>query len=234
MSEARDKFFEILSPAINRSGFVFKKSKMNFVLQEGEIISNIDFNWDGRGGLTYLNHILGAIYISYINKTFKILLNYKHPYPMFTTFGKGQHFDDRIPQMYSPELLNLANNMAFKNMAALTFEEKYPMDNIRKSVNSALKIITGEIIPELSTKKLEQQLLDFRINKLTEKLNLIETHNIMWEVLIVKIMCKKMKLIEPKFVTDIQIFTNKSIDDLWNMQDYDFENMEAKFNQLVF
>ena len=56
----------------------------------------------------------------------------------------------------------------------------------------------------------------------------------MWDLLIIKIMSKKLNVLEPKFVTDINIFTNNSIDDLWNIQEYDFENMEAEFNNLKF
>ena len=76
--------------------------------------------------------------------------------------------------------------------------------------------------------------MQFKIDQLLNRLNEIDTHNIMWDLLIIKIMSKKLNVLEPKFVTDINIFTNNSIDDLWNIQEYDFENMEAEFNNLKF
>lgn len=234
MSEVRDTFFELLVPSIEEKGYAFKNSKKNFVLEQGEIISTIDFNWDGRGGTTYLNHISGTIYLAYIHKALKSILNYKQTYPIFSKFGNGGHFDKTIPQMYSQELVDLANNMAFKKMAAMTFEEKYPALKIQKTVNRALEIISNEIIPNNQSMNSEQKLLDFVTNNVEVKLNQIDTHNINWQLLIIKIMCKKMKIEEPKFVSDINIFTNKSIDDLWNMQEFEFDKMEERFKNLKF
>ncbi len=232
MSEAREKFYELLIPKIEAEGYTFKKSKMSFVFEEGNIISSIDFNWDGRGGTTYLTNVSGALCISYVNKALKIVLNYKHPYPIFSKFGSGNHFDQTIPQMYSQQLIDLANNMAFKKMAAMTFEEKYPLERIQKAVNRVTEIIVNEVIPKNQSMNTEQKLLDFIIKNILERLNQIDTHNIMWEILIVKIICKKMKIDEPQFVSDINIFTNKSMDDLWNMQDFEFDKMEERFNNL--
>lgn len=234
MSEARDQFFELLAPKIEEKGYTFKKSKKNFILEEGNIISTIDFNWDGRGGTTYLNHVCGIIYIDYINKALKTILNYKHHYPLFFTNGKGTIFDKRIPQMYSLELINLANDMAFKKMAAMPFEEKYPTKKIENCANRVTEIITTEVIPINESMNSEQKILDFKIESALAKLNEMDTHNTMYEILIIKIMCKKMKINEPQFITDINAFTNKSIDDLWNMQEFEFDKMEERFNNLKF
>jgi hypothetical protein len=54
----------------------------------------------------------------------------------------------------------------------------------------------------------------------------------MWDVLKIKIMNKKLKLDEPQFIKDIPLFTNQSIDDLWNIQGYDFKIKEEKYKQL--
>ena len=80
----------------------------------------------------------------------------------------------------------------------------------------------------------EQKLLDYIIENLLIRLNEIDTHNINWQLLIIKIICKKLKIDEPKFVSEINIFTNKSLDDLWNMQDFEFDKMEERFNNLKF
>ncbi len=47
---------------------------------------------------------------------------------------------------------------------------------------------------------------------------------------------QKVRLVKAteRFIKKINLFTNKSIDELWNIQDHDFENMEEKFNNLKF
>ncbi len=233
MCQARDTFFEILCPNIEPFGYVYNKSKRYFSKPLNNLNCSIEFSWDGRGGTTYLNHVGTKISCLYVAKSIKLLLNVKD-YPFYWRKTSGGHFDDRIPQMYSAELIKLGNDMAFKKMAAMSFEEKYPLEKIKKTVTVVQEIITSEVIPIHNEMADEYKILQFKIDALLEKLNDLDTHNIMWEILIIKIMSKKLNIPEPKFVSDITIFSNKTIDDLWNMQDYDFENMEAKFNQLKF
>lgn len=231
MSEAKDKFFELLVPGIEAKGYTFKKSKGQFTLSNGEAICTIEFNWDGRGGITFLNHISGSISFTYLSKALETI-NKSGKYPIFKQGTSGGLFDKSIPQMYSKALIDLANNMAFKKMAVMIFEEKYPLNNIKQTVKRAEEIIVTEIIPSQQAMADERKILDFKIEALLKKLNEIDTHNIMWQVLIIKIMSKKLKLEEPQFIKDIKIFTNNTIDDLWNMQDYEFDKMEDRFNNL--
>jgi hypothetical protein len=233
MSEARDKFYELLAPAIEAKGYVFKKSKKQFVLTNGEAICTINFSWDGRGGTTYLNHINGEISFIYLSKAL-ITVNNLKGYPIFYKGTSGGHFDETIPQMYSKELFALTRDMAFKKMSAMSFEEKYPLVNIQRTVDRVKEIIETEIIPIHQEMSNEKKILNLKINNLLEKLNEIDTDIIMWDILIIKIMSKKMKLEEPKFIKDIKIFTNKSIDPSWNMQLFEFDKMEEKFNNLKF
>ena len=233
MSQARDKFYELLSPKLESLGYVFNKSKFNFSKALNNLTCSIEFNWNGRGGTTYLNHVGTKISCVYVAKSIKLLLNVKD-YPFYWRNTSGGHFDDRIPQMYSQELMKLGNDMAFKKMAAMSFEEKYPLEKIKKTVEVVQEIITSEVISSHNEMADEIKILQYKIDNLVAKLNDLDTHNIMWEILIIKIMSKKLNISEPTFASDITIFSNKTIDDLWNMQDYDFENMEAKFNQLKF
>jgi hypothetical protein len=233
MSEVRDLFFELLSPKVEAFGYTFKKSKKYFELVQGDIQLRIDFSWDGRGGTTYLNHVTGNIWLPYVNKAIKQLFNYG-VYPIYWQLQNGGHFDASIPQMYSKQLQILANNMDFKKMAAMTFEEKYPIENIKKTVDRAYEIILNELIPRNSSMADERNLLDHRIQISKAKFDTLDFHNSLFELMVLKIMCKKMKVNEPKWVSDIKVFTNKSIDEQWNMQDFDFENMEEKFNNLKF
>jgi hypothetical protein len=233
MSEARDKFFELLQPEIESTGYVFKKSKKQFIEIEGEAACTIDFSWDGRGGTTYLNYISGEISFKYIADALWTITGLKS-YPIYLQGVSGGYLDGSICQMFSKELLKLANNMNFKEMSKMSFEEKYPIGNIQRTVNWAKNFIYKEIIPNQNEMAFEQKLLDFKIDNLSAKLKEIDTHNVMCDVLIIKIICKKMKIDEPKFIKDIEIFTNQSIDDLWNMQSYEFDKMEEKFNNLKF
>lgn len=234
MSEARNKFFEALRKIIEPTGYVFQKTKKKFTLSEEPINFSIMFNWDGRGGLTYLNNVSGLIEINYVNKALKTVLNYKFPYPVSGQMMGGGFFDETIPQMYSRNLLELANNMAFKKMAAMPFDEKYPPEKITKMVDRVAEIITAEVIPNNQKFNSEQKLLDNLIESVLTKLNAVDTHNTLTTIFVIKVMCKKMKISEPTFVSGIRIFTNQSIDDLWNMQNFDLDKMEEKFNNLKF
>jgi hypothetical protein len=233
MSEARDKFYELLAPHIEAKGYLYKKSKNQFVLTNGEAICTINFSWDGRGGTTYLNHINGEISFAYLAKALTAVTTLKG-YPIFYKGTSGGHFDETIPQMYSKELFALTRDMAFKKMAAMSFEEKYPLVNIQRTVDKVKEIIFSEILPVHKEMAFEEKILNLKIERLLARLNELDTHNIMWDILIIKIMSKKMKIEEPQFVKDIKIFTNQSMDDLWNMQLYEFEKMEDKFNKLKF
>lgn len=233
MSEARDKFFELLAPIIEAKGYTFKKSKKNFIVQYGEAICTIDFNWDGRGGTTYLNHFSCSISFNYLSKALQIVNNLGK-YPIFYKGTSGGFFDTSIPQMYSKALVELVNNMAFKKMSAMSFEEKYPLENIQRTVKKTAEIIIEELIPIHQSMADDKKILDYKIENLLIKLNKIDTQNMMWDILIIKIISKKLKIEEPQFIMDIKIFSNNTIDDLWNMQLFDFHTMEEKFNNLKF
>jgi hypothetical protein len=233
MSEVRDLFFELLRPKVEALGYTFKKSKKHFELVQGDLQLRIDFSWDGRGGTTYLNHVTGNIWLIYVNKAIKQLFNYG-VYPIFWQLQNSEYFDSSIPQMYSKQLMLLANIMDFKKMAAMTFEEKYPLEKIKKTVDRAYEIILNELIPKNFFMADEEKLLKHRIQISKAKFDNLDFHNSLFELMVVKIMCKKMNVNEPKWVSDIKVFTNKSIDEQWNMQDFDFDKMEEKFNNLKF
>ena len=143
-------------------------------------------------------------------------------------------FDKRIPPMYSKELLDLANDMAFKKMSAMPFEQKYPMSRIEKSVVVVTQIILYEVVPYHKSIVSEAQILTEKLDFIKARLAENDTHNLMNSVLIVKMMHKKRGLPEPDFLKNIDVFTKNSVDDLWNMQDHAFDQMEEQFNNLTF
>jgi hypothetical protein len=229
MSQARDIFFDLLSPDMVKLGYAFKKSKYKFVKTEGDLELEIVFNWDGRGGVTLLNTVLGYVSMPYIKKSSKQFLAYELDL-WYISPSKACTYDKRIPPMYSKALLDLANNMAFKQMSLMPFEEKYPAVRIQNTVNAVKTIIQNEILPFHQSISMEQ-ILNAKIDIIKNRLQQNDTHNLLGEVTVVKLMCKKMGIAEPDFIKDINIFTNQSIDDAWNMQHHDFDNMEARFNR---
>ena len=71
MSEAKDIFYQLLTPEVEKLGYIFKKSKTQYVKSVGDLDYFIDFSWDGRGGVTFLNHVSGGISAPYIKKASK-------------------------------------------------------------------------------------------------------------------------------------------------------------------
>ena len=71
MSVAKDIFYEMLTPDIEKLGYIFKKSKTQYVKSVGALDYQIDFSWDGRGGLTFLNCVTGQISMPFIKKASK-------------------------------------------------------------------------------------------------------------------------------------------------------------------
>jgi hypothetical protein len=67
--------------------------------------------------------------------------------------------------MYSQTLMNLANNMAFKKMSAMSFEEKYPIENIKRTVFKVEEMIENDIIPFHQSISNEKQILDIITKK---------------------------------------------------------------------
>ena len=233
MSQARDKFYEILCNSIVKEGYQFKKSKGDFEKVNCGIKYSIQFSWDGRGGTTYLNGFTGLVSLHELGKITKKLLAYE--LPMYIAQPRVTN-NQKYPfiQMSSRKLIELANNMKFKEMAALPFEEKYPIANIQKMAEVTESYIKNEIIPFHNSFIDEKQILDEYIVHAEKKYIEQDFHNISFFVFPIKLMCKKLGIEEPDFIKKIDLFTNKSIDDLWNMQNHDFENLEEKFNNIKF
>lgn len=109
MSQARDKFYEILCESIANEGYKFKKSKGFFEKINGNLKYLIQFYWDGRGGTTFLNGLSGIVELPEITKATKKLLAYELPVLVTQTKQNCSTQVYKIPQMYSRKLLELAN-----------------------------------------------------------------------------------------------------------------------------
>ena len=192
MSQAKDIFFELITPKMEEFGFQFKKSKGCFELIKGDL-TNIGFEaciWQ-ENPITSNNF---------------------------------------IPQMYSKKLIELANLMRFKEMSAMPFEEKYPIEKIRNTANIALKIVIDDLLPLQSIINNENDILDWYLMKAKGQLERNEINNISYYAFPIKLMCKKLKINEPPLIKEIDLFTKDSIDSHWNMQLIYFPFLRNKFH----
>lgn len=233
MSQAKDMFFELLTPSIEAMGYKFKKSKGSYDKFVGDVCYSIIFSWDGRGGTTFLNSVNGKVHIPAIAKAINKIMEIRYEAAVW------QEVQDRnkrilIPQMYSSKLIELGNMMHFKEMAAMTFEEKYPMDKITKTVEVVRQGITYEIVAFHNTINDEKDILNWYINKAEAQVKKNDFYNICCYAIPIKFMCKKLNTDEPKFINEIDFFTNKSPDALWNIQSLNFTDLRLLFNSIKF
>ena len=122
MSEARNKFYELLNPLIDPYGYRYKKSKYCYVKSIGQSIGCIEFIWDGRGGFTSLTNFSLKIYLDDVNKSLKKIIPTDH-IAVYIQHTKGGYFDNRIPNFYSKAFNDLINTMNFKKMSAMPFDD---------------------------------------------------------------------------------------------------------------
>lgn len=233
MSQVKDIFFELLVPAIEELGYKFKKSKGSFEKIEDDLCYSILFSWDGRGGTVFLNSVTGKVDIPAIAKANKKLLDIRYEAAIWVE-KKERNKGISIPQMYSIQLIELSNMMRFKKMAEMSFEEKYPSDKIKKTVEVVKQGILSEIIPFHNTINNESDILNWYLSKAKEKVEMSDYYNICNYVIPIKLMCKKLRIDEPQFIKDINLFTNHSIDKLWNIQSVDFDSLKERFDAIEF
>ena len=229
MSQAKDIFFELITPKMEEFGFQFKKSKSCFEKTKGDLFFSIMFSWDGRGGTTYLNNVSSKVHIPKILKAARALTNIGFEACIWQENPITSN--NFIPQMYSKKLIELANLMRFKEMSAMPFEEKYPIENIRNTANIALKIVIDDLLPLQSIINNENDILDWYLMKAKEQLERNELNNISYYAFPIKLMCKKLKINEPPLIKEIDLFTKDSIDSHWNMQLIEFETLENRFSK---
>jgi hypothetical protein len=107
LSNAKDIFFDLLSPRIEEAGYKFKKSKACFEKSNGDLSYTILISWDGRGGITFLNSVTSKIHIPKILNASKKLVGVWYETAIWQ--GTNSCIMQRIiPQMYSKELFDLA------------------------------------------------------------------------------------------------------------------------------
>lgn len=143
MSRLKDDFFELLTPMFEAKGYKFLKSKNRFTKTKGSYIFSISLKWEGRGGIVMID------WMDYeVSSTDKA--------NAFLKWGNIHHSDGSaipvIPVMYSRRVLEAANEMNLKKLAAIPYDEKYPPESIRKCVHKIWELYEAVIMPAFKTK----------------------------------------------------------------------------------
>jgi hypothetical protein len=233
MSEVRKTFLDLLHTRIAGEGYSLNKSTGVFEKKRNELLLSLVLSWDGRGGLTFINGVDGQVSVPYVGVASKKLIASVFDARIFHR-PTDDAAERRFPQMYSKELLELANGMKFKEMAAMSFESKYPRSSIERAVDYAARYIKEEVIPFHGAFNSDLDVLENYVRAAEKQLAQGDHHNLFHWVFPIKLICKKNGIPEPTFIQRINIFTDRSIDDLWNMQSYDHAQLEQRFNTCTF
>jgi hypothetical protein len=232
MSEVKDRFYEILVPKIEAIGFQYKKSKSAFLRVENELEYQIKFHWDGRGGTSILSSLWLTVNNSLVQKAEKILTGSGNLDAYFTGFGYSATHTVEIPVMYSRKTLDLANSMNFKELAKLTFDEKYPKDRILASTNFVEDLIKTQVLPFFEGCKTDADIYKSLCEQLKKEQNIDwVSHNF---VLLIKLYAKKTGLPEPPELQNYLRFQERFKESFGDMNKVDFDTLEDRIKAYSF
>jgi hypothetical protein len=147
MSEVKDKFYEILVPKITVYGFEFKKSKTSFVKVENGLEYQINFDWDGRGGVTMMDSVDVSVNDLAIQQAIKKRTKRNGLPHVMSGWGYRSANSVKIPVMYSRAALDLANNMNFRGLSQMLQDDKYPPERILNSAKFVEDLILNQVFP---------------------------------------------------------------------------------------
>jgi hypothetical protein len=149
MSEVREKFYNLFTPKMEAKGFTFKKSAGKFIKIQGNLLYNIHFKWDGRGGVSIIDGIHYFVTEPIVGKSSKRPFD-EHDfdrYPIKTIPLIDENGKLTIPVMYTQAVLDLANNMNFRALPKIPFEEKYPIVRIQNCANRVETLLNENVFP---------------------------------------------------------------------------------------
>ncbi len=182
MSEAKDRFYEILAPKIVAHGFEFKKSKTIFIKIENGLEYEIGFRWDGRGGTTMMDAVEIKINDIAIQQAIKKRTKrYGLPH-IFAGWGYCSTFPAKIPTMYSQATLDLANNMNFKALSKMLQDDKYPPIRIANSAQFVEDLILNQVFPFFNNFKKTGDIYDYWKERTAKEPNSINNTESMEEM----------------------------------------------------
>lgn len=229
MSQAKDILFSILTPKVEAFGYRFVKAKNGYSKRENDIWYKITSSWDGRGGISCINHFSGEVSLAYVEKITKSMFDI--PYNFRILEPSFFYFDENIPQMFSKKMLETSS---LKTMSKIPFDEKYPMARIKNTADYIERKILQEIIPFHQTWQSEGQILEALLKNIGERYAEGAYFGLIQDVAVAKIILKKMKIEEPDFIRAIEIFSKQTEDESWNMQEFDVQKSKKMFLDQIF
>lgn len=234
MSEVKDKFYELFTPKMEVKGFTFKKSAGNFIKIQGDLQYTIHFKWDGRGGTSMIDWIDYFVTEPSIEKAYKKLTgtsgfawHQHYNIPLMDVNGKLN-----IPVMYTQVVLDLANNMNFKALAQIPFEEKYPIARIQNCVNRVETLLNDNAFPFFEKYTTELKVYEVLCKSLNETENLEDTASNL--ILSIKIYAKKLGLPEPERLKDYEHHITQLKESYGYMNKVDFDTLEERLANYKF
>jgi hypothetical protein len=232
MSEVKDKFYELFAPKLLAEGFTFKKSAGKFVRQENGLDFVIQFRWDGRGGTSIIHAIEYALVEPKIEKDILNLTGSKglgsHLWGIFYFMENNKMV---IPVMYSQKTLDLANDMNFKALAQIPFEEKYPLPNILNCVNKVESLCLDHIIPFFEQNNAPNKVYQTLCKKL-EECEKLEDFSF-YQILQLKVYAKKLGQPEPDRLKGYTYYLEQYKAHLIGNPSLDFDTLEERLAKYV-
>ena len=244
-----------LKPTLENKGYVFKKSKEQFIKIENEIHFMIKFRWDGRGGASHLDEISVIIYSNSVAKAYSDITSLKtegHNWHLFTSessiysvntepnkppvkegeIGDLSHIKMyyQIPPMLSPEAQQFFNDMNLRGMKTLTFEEKYPLEKIKNCVAKVENLLEKKLLNFIDENDSETKILNSLIEKFNQNIESNADYCCSLSVLI-KLYSKKLNVkTNLKFPSDTDIISHYK-NRFGYMEHVNFDSMFSKIDR---
>jgi hypothetical protein len=162
----------------------------------------VHLKWDGRGGVSIIDAIVFWIENDAVEKVFRQLMTFKnhqgHRCEAIGLVDKNGQL--QIPTMYTKAILDLANNMNFKALAALPFEEKYPIERINNCVATVEKYFINAISPFFEAHKMPVVTYEYLYKTIETAKNVEDI--LVFQIVLLKLYAQKLGLPLPAKLQD--------------------------------
>jgi hypothetical protein len=232
MSELRDKFFELLVPKMEALNFKYVKSKSSFRKSNQELDYQINLRWDGRGGLVVLENIWVSIKSIALQKAEKELTKINSEAHIYRAYSRSYGQVIKVPNMYSQKALDIANTMNFKELAKLTFQEKYPIERIKMGADIVYDTITKIVIPQMEVFKTERDVYTELLGNCLKEPEpvFVNCLYIFW----LKMLSKKLNMPLPEKIASNTAYIQEFKEGYGSLGKVDFDKLEYEMNVFQF
>jgi hypothetical protein len=149
MNDALDQLIAQLAPEVAPLSFVPVAERHYFVNRTQALQFIFSFSVDGRGGMLWIRG-LDCLIFNAQDAVPKKMDEARHSArAYFHTFKGG--FDRRIPQLYSPAALELANKMALRQLKLMPMTDKYPLIQAKQTAHAIADVVKNDCWPHMQT-----------------------------------------------------------------------------------